>query len=161
VSGTSEQILVRAPVGLVYVTLTDVDGWSSWWHGCRSRRAPAPAATATATQDGSGGHGAPGGDHHRLVIGGRWRRRIQDVRAHSWRHDAGMRLDLLDRRGHPTGAAEWWLEPCEEGTLVHHILHEGDGSRRQRAYSRAVRSGLQDLKDHLELAVAIALGRVP
>ncbi len=148
-----DRILVRAPVGVVYATLTDVDGWSRWWRGCRTGRA--------ALTEGSSEGSDLEGDRHRIVLVGRWRRRSIDVRAHGWRHDLGLRLDLLDRRGRPLGVAEWWLERCHEGTIVQHIIHgDGHGSQ-QHAYLRAVRAGLQDLKDHLELAVAVAAGRLP
>jgi uncharacterized protein YndB with AHSA1/START domain len=151
VSVTSERILVRAPVGVVYATLTDVDGWPSWWRGCRSARTLAPQHPDD---------GLAEGDHHRLVLGGPWRRQTLHLRAHGWRHDAGLHCALRDRRGRAIGSAEWWLEECAEGSIVHHILH-GSGPDRERArYLRAVRFGLQDLKDHLELAVALAAGRL-
>lgn len=149
----SERILVRAPVGVVYATLTDVDGWPLWWRRCRTRRAPVTAAAH--------GGGDAEGDRHHLVLGGRWRGRTLHVRVHDWRHDVGMHLELRDPRGRPLGAVEWWLEPCAAGTLVHHLTHRGERSRQLHAYRRAVGDGLQDLKDHLELATAVAAGRIP
>jgi len=152
VSGSSERILVRAPVGVVYATLTDVDGWASWWRGCRTERIPVSATRS--------GHG-DGADHHRIVLGGRWSRRTLQVRVHGWRHDVGLRLELRDRRGRRLGDAEFWLTPCPDGTLVHHMLHDHEQGRRQERYRRVVHDGMQDLKDHLELAVRIASGRLP
>lgn len=151
-SGSSERILVRAPVGVVYATLTDVDGWESWWRGCRTERIPVPAAGSDRADDA---------DHHVVVLGGRWSRRTLQARIHGWRHDAGLRLGLQDRRGRVLGEAEFWLEACGAGTLVHHILHDHAQGRPQERYRRAVRGGMQDLKDHLELAVVIASGRLP
>jgi uncharacterized protein YndB with AHSA1/START domain len=142
VSVVIDRMLVRAPVGLVYKALTDVDGWDLWWSGCRTSRA----------------EGA--GDHHRIVIGRWWRRTVR-MHVHGWRHDVGMHLELSDRRGRHAGAAEWWLEACPEGTLVTHLLHEATLERPTDAYRRAVRRGMHELKDHLELAVDVALGRVP
>jgi uncharacterized protein YndB with AHSA1/START domain len=141
-------MLVRAPVAVVYATLTDVDGWGLWWRGCRTERRAPQRPTAE-------------GDHHRITTAGRWRRETFDARVHGWRHDEGLHATLCDRRGRTVGDVEWWLEPCPDGTVVH-LLFGGSaaGRRRQRGHA-AMRAGLQDLKDHLELAVEVAVGRVP
>jgi hypothetical protein len=160
VSAAVERILVRAPVGLVYATLTDVDGWHIWWRGCHTSRLTAPSPSVAVDPDAAG---AP--DDHLVTFGVPWRRRRLIGRAHRWRHDEGVLVDLRDRRGREVGTSEWWLEGCPDGTVVHHVLHGGRddaaGVRRRERHRRAVRSGLQDLKDHLELSVEVALGRVP
>lgn len=140
----TDAVLVRAPVGIVYRTLTDVDGWARWLPGCTSVRLP--AAT----------------DRHALVLPlGRRRWRVV-VDISGWRHDHAVRWSV---RGAVVLDAEWWLEGCREGTVVHHLVH-GDpvgrrAQRRVRRHRRAVVLALQTMKDHLELAVAVAAGRVP
>jgi uncharacterized protein YndB with AHSA1/START domain len=155
VSVTTDRMLVRAPVGVVYAVLTDIDGWHRWWRGCRTER----------IEDRSGDRwsadGQPSREQHLVVIGPRWTRRARIVSAHGWRHDVGMHLELRERNGRPAGDVEVWLEACSEGTIVHHLLRGVPHARRRDAQRRAVRLGLQDLKDHLELVVDIALGRVP
>lgn len=153
----TDSILVRAPVGAVYRTLTDLDGWPRWLAGCRSVRVPAGAARV-GTQD----RGASHMDEHLLVLPlGRRRLRL-GLAVHSWRHDAGVRWDV---RGDVVAATEWWLDPRREGTVVHHIVHGTPvGRRPQRRVLRhrqAVMLALQAMKDHLELSVAVAAGRVP
>ncbi len=138
-------VLVRAPAGLVYAVLTDVDAWDAWWPGCTTRRDPRPGR---ATGDA--------GDHHllRLPVGRRGLRCRAAVGG--WRHDRGLRAEL---RGGADAEAEWWLEPVEGGVVVH-LLVTARGRRADRTV-RALGGGLQALKDHLELAVAVAAGRVP
>lgn len=153
----TDTILVRAPVGVVYRTLTDLDGWPRWLAGCRSVRIPTGEA-----QGGEGGSGAPDADGHLLILPlGRRRWRLGVV-VHSWRHDLGVRWDV---RGDVGLAAEWWLEERREGTVVHHVVHGTPvgrrAERRVRRHRRAVMLALQAMKDHLELAVAVAAGRVP
>ena len=143
----TDAILVRAPVGVVYRALTDLDGWPQWLDGCRSAR--------RATQDGPG-------DAHVLVLPyGRRRTRLA-VTVDGWRHDHGVRWEV---RGDVVLAAEWWLEARPEGTVVHHVVHgEPSGRRavrRVRRHRRVMMLAMQALKDHLELAVAVAAGRVP
>jgi hypothetical protein len=155
----TDTVLVRAPVGAVYRTLTDLDGWPAWYAGCRSVRRPAA----------TGGH-----DAHDLVLPAgrrRWRCRVE---VSGWRHDAGVRWEV---RSPVTATTEWWLEACREGTRVHHVLHgavDGDARggghggtesarrvRRLRRHRRAAVDAMQALKDHLERAVTIASGRTP
>lgn len=160
----TDTILVRAPVGVVYRTLTDLDGWPRWLAGCRSVRVPSDAARGGVGADGA--DGAPDAvsdaDGHLLVLPlGRRRWRL-GVAAHAWRHDLGVRWDV---RGDVVLAAEWWLEERREGTVVHHVVHGTPvgrrAERRVRRHRRAVMLALQAMKDHLELAVAVAAGRVP
>ncbi len=144
-------VLVRAPVGVAYAVLTDVDGWDAWWPGCRTRRDDRRDGVGT----GTGGVAAPADHHHlRLPVGRRGLR--CRVVVDGWRHDRGLRAAL---RAGVDADAEWWLEPVADGTVVHLLV-----AARGRGGGRVVRAlgdGLQALKDHLELAVAVAAGRVP
>jgi hypothetical protein len=167
----TDAILVRAPVGVAYRALTDLDGWPRWLDGCRSVRLDVVPDSAA-------------GDRHRLVLPqprvtpGRRpvipRPLRLEVLASGWRHDTGLRWDVLwgGRRAR-RASVEWWLEDRREGVVVHHLVHhpvddrEGTasgGKRGDRAvlrYRSSVTLALQALKDHLELAVAHAAGRVP
>lgn len=161
----TDALLVRAPVGAVYRTLTDLDGWSRWLPGCRSAR--------LAAEDGA--------DRHLLVLpvslrspglrspGRRGQRMTVGVRG--WRHDAGVRWDVE----RPVRlAVEWWLEPRREGTVLHHVVHGGPlqdatapgastgraGASRVRRYRRAVGLAMQTMKDHLERVDASVTGGV-
>jgi hypothetical protein len=62
-------------------------------------------------------------------------------------------------------SSEWWLEQRIEGTVVHHVVHGSPAGRRAvrrvRHHRHVLMAAMQDLKDHLELAVAIAAGRIP
>lgn len=137
-------VLVRAPAGLVYATLTDVDGWDAWWPGCVTRRDPAgPVADA---------------DRHVVVLPAGRRRLRRRVTVDGWRHDRGVRMALRGRTG-SDAAVEWWLEPRPDGCVVH-LLVTARGVGAERVVT-ALGGGLQALKDHLELAVAVAAGRVP
>ncbi|MGA1774534.1 MAG: SRPBCC family protein [Nitriliruptoraceae bacterium] len=159
-------VLVRAPAGLVYAVLTDVDAWDTWWPGCTSRRDPRADAAGVADHHLlrlPGGRRTlrcratgDAGDHHlpRRPLGRRGRRGRAAVGG--WRHDRGLRAEL---RGGADAEAEWWLEPVEGGVIVH-LLVTARGRRADRTV-RALGGGLQALKDHLELAVAVAAGRVP
>lgn len=141
----NDAVLVRAPAGAVYRALTDLDGWPSWLPGAISVRRPADDHD---------------GDRHVLVLPdgrGRWR---LAVRAHGWRHDAGVRWGV---RGSVVLEAEWWLEDRPEGTVVHHVVHGipvgRRAIRRVKRHRRVVVHAMQALKDHLELAVDLATGR--
>jgi hypothetical protein len=149
----TDALLVRAPVGVVYRTLTDLDGWTRWLDGCRSERA-APAAPVAP---------APSSDHHRLVLPGGRSPLGLSVTSHGWRHDAGMHWDVTWSGRHPGGVvAEWWLEERREGVVVRHLVHETRGDERSlQRYRTATMTAMQALKDHLELAVAHAARRVP
>ncbi len=152
----TDAVLVRAPVGVVYRTLTDLDGWPRWLPGCRSSRVGVP-------RDVPGGVAGGAGERHRLVLraGGLRRLRVV-VDVDGWRHDAGVRWQVLGPGGPRT---EWWLEQGPEGTVVHHVVHgepPGRGGRRRVArHRRAAMLAMQAMKDHLELAVAVSAGRVP
>ncbi len=142
----TDAILVRAPVGVVYRTLTDLDGWPTWLDRATGVRLAA---------DGEDG------DRHLLVLADGRRRWRLAVRSHGWRHDLGVRWEV---RGSVVLAAEWWLEQLPEGTVVHHVVHGQPvgrrAARRVRRHRRVVMGALQAMKDHLELAVAVAGGRV-
>lgn len=144
-------VLVRAPAGLVYAVLCDVDGWAVWWPGCRTARSRGPVPVA-----GSGPGPTGRVDHHDLVLPSGRRRLRCRATVHGWRHDAGLRADL-DDGAH--AAVEWWFEALEDGTVVN-LLVSTDGPGAGRVV-RALGDGLQALKDHLELAVDVAAGRVP
>jgi len=152
VSGRTEAlaVLVRAPAGVAYAVLTDVDGWDAWWPGCWTRRDDRRDGGATGTVGASAS-----ADHHRLRLPvGRRGVRCRAV-VDGWRHDRGLRAALRDG---VDADAEWWLEPVGDGTVVH-LLVTVRGRRGGRVV-RALGDGLQALKDHLELAVAVAAGRV-
>jgi hypothetical protein len=155
----TDAVLVRAPIGVTYRTLTDLDAWPRWLAGCRSRRLEVALA-------GEADVGAA--DHHDVVLPGPGRPLRLRIVTSAWRHDAGMRWDVRWRGLRPGGVrAEWWLEECREGAIVHHVLHDvGDDPhprdvRAALRYRRSVNAAVQALKDHLELAVAHAGGRVP
>ncbi len=143
----NDALLIRAPAGVVYRTLTDVDGWPRWWVGCRSVRLAPPE---------------PGRDRHILALPDGRRRWRLGVDVHAWRHDLGVRWDV---RGDVVLAAEWWIEPCVEGAVVHHVVHGSTvgrrAERRVRRHRGVVMTAMQSMKDHLELAVALAHGRAP
>ena len=144
----TDAILVRAPVGVVYRTLSDLDAWSGWHASCTSDRLAA--------------HPDRPGDHHRLVLPLGRRSWSVDLVVDGWRHDSGLRWTLA----HPLVAStEWWLEGRPEGTVVHHLLHDIGADRRSVAralrHRRAVMLAMQAMKDHLELAVALAAGSIP
>lgn len=156
----SEAALVRAPIGVAYRTLTDLDGWPTWYDGCRVRRLET---------SGRAGPSADPTDRHALVLPSVRGVVRLEVDAHGWRHDAGVAWDVrLGGRRRVSAAAEWWLEECREGVVVHHLLHDPAGGPRRghdaRAilrYRGAVMLALQALKDRLELAVAHAVGSIP
>jgi uncharacterized protein YndB with AHSA1/START domain len=152
----TDALLVRAPVGVVYRTLTDLDGWPRWLPGCRASR----------DMDGARDVGqAHQMDRHRLVIPLGLRRSRIRVESYGWRHDQGVRWEVS---GTVRLSTEWWLEQRPEGTVVHHVVHpSATGTVGRRAARRALRHrrsmvlAMQAMKDHLELAVAVAAGRVP
>ena len=155
----TDSVLVRAPAGVVYRTLTDLDGWPSWLVGCRSRRLAVPS-------DVTSSDGAPSGpvDRTALVLPRRrrglgprsWR---LEVTAYGWRHDLGVCWTV---DGAVKLDAEWWLEVRDEGTVLHHVVHEVRSRAERALQHRQVMMGtMQAMKDHLELAVALASGRIP
>ncbi len=158
----TDALLVRAPVGVVYRTLTDLDGWPRWLPGCRVSR-------DHGGHEGRARDGRVGDRHHLVLRMGLWRWRV-GIDAHGWRHDEGVRWEVS---GPVRVSTEWWLEQCPEGTVVHHVVHGAPGgapkdapgarrsTRRVLRHRRAVMQALQGMKDHLELAVAVAAGRVP
>ena len=143
----NDALLVRAPVGVVYRTLTDLDGWPRWQSGCRSVR-------LAGIEEGR--------DRHVVLLpDGRRRWRI-GLDVHGWRHDRGVHWDV---RGDVVLSSEWWLEPRVEGTVVHHVVHGSPlgrrAERRVRRHRAVLMGAMQTMKDHLELAVALADGRTP
>ncbi len=149
----TDAVLVRAPIGVVYRTVSDLDAWPRWLDGCRSERADRAVPAAP---------GVPS-DHHRLVLPGGRRPLRLSVTCHGWRHDIGVHWDVAWSGRSPGGVvAEWWLEERREGVVVHHLVHDGRGDGRgAQHYRSATMAVMQALKDHLELAVAHAAGRVP
>ena len=150
----TDSILVRAPVGVVYRTLTDLDGWPRWLVGCRSTRLPGDTGADASVPI----------DRTALVLPrarrrpgtGSWR---LTVTAHGWRHDLGVHWSIA---GAVELDAEWWLEARDEGTLLHHVLHEVRSPDGRTSQHRQIMMGaMQAMKDHLELAVALASGRIP
>lgn len=139
----------RAPASLVYRRITDVGSWPLWWRGVRVRRlGTSPSA---------------GGQSWLLVLPGGWASRIR-VRAefHGWRHDTGVAFRLS---GDLEGDAEFWLEPLDGGTVVHHLFVGRTPLRPSRRiherYRRSVRRGLWGLKDALHLEVRTMAGLRP
>ncbi len=160
----TDAVLVRAPVGVAYRTLTDLDAWPSWLDGCRSERTQTVGtATSGPGSDAGRAHDAAAPDHHRLVLPGGRRPLHLTLVSYGWRHDAGMRWDVTWSGRRPGGVvAEWWLEARREGVVLHHLVHEAPSDARALGrYRSAVMQAMQAMKDHLELAVAHAAGRVP
>jgi len=161
VTGT---VLVRAPVGVVYRTLTDLDAWPRWLTGCTCARPHARPQGAFGSDGAAGPDASRHADRHtlslprprRVRVDGTWR---LEVTVHSWRHDAGVRWDV---RGDVELAAEWWLESRPEGTLLHHLV-QSVGVREDRVtrHHQVMMQAMQAMKDHLERAVALASGRIP
>jgi hypothetical protein len=154
-----DAVLVRAPVGVTYRTLTDLDAWPYWLAGSRSAPSTAP---------GGPDPDAVSSDRvalelplpHRVLRRRPWR---IEVTVHGWRHDLGVHWDV---RGAIELRAEWWLESRAEGTVLHHVVHEavhGSMSRDVRVgrHRQVMVHAMQAMKDHLELAVALASGRIP
>ena len=149
----TDAVLVRAPAGVVYRLLTDLDAWPGWLEGCRSERVDVDGGAGTVA----------GADHHRLVLPCGRRPLDLTLVCHGWRHDAGVRWDVA-WSGRRSGvlAVEWWIEGCREGAVMHHLVHEATvDARPLQRYRAAVVGAMQAMKDHLELAVAHAAGRVP
>lgn len=138
---------VRAPTPLVYRRLADVARWPTWWTGTRVRPRPP-----------SGGDETWG-----LELTGVFARRLRlTARFHRWRPDRGVELAV---RGDLDGRSEFWLEPLEGGTVVHHVLDAwapaGRGAAVLRDHRRAVRRGLWGLKDLLHLEARTSAGLRP
>lgn len=123
---------VRAPVAVCYPVLTHLAAWPEWWPGTRVTP-------------------RTGKDHVGLRIGRGPRRLTLDVRAHSWRHDAGFRLTVT---GALDGEVEFWLEEGWGGTVVHHLATLRTADRRAaRRYRRWARAGLWGSKDAVHARV--------
>lgn len=152
-----DALLVRAPVGVVYRTLTDLDAWPHWSAGCRC------------TGPGIGPETGPASDpraaDRRLLVLPRSRRGPGDgvwriaVTPHGWRHDLGV---VWDVSGQVDLVSEWWLEGRAEGTVVHHLVRQARSPEaRVIRHHHVMMRAMQAMKDHLELAVALASGRIP
>lgn len=167
----TDAVLIRAPAGVVYRTLTDLDGWPRWYAGCRSERAPVlvgpvpPSGGSAPVVQGTG-------DQHRLVLPGRRRSLRLAVGVSGWRHDTGVQWSVQwsqwSQRSQGNLVAEWWLEGRRDGVVLHHLVHPSERRgqangvlRMVDAYRHGVMLAMQAMKDHLELAVALAAGRVP
>jgi hypothetical protein len=137
---------VRAPAPLVYRRLTDVGRWPTWWQGVRvtplEDRTGREAWALSLARDG-------------------WRGLRVAAWPHTYRHEAGFKLSLT---GDLDGEAEFWLEPVDGGTVVHHLLL-ADATRRPRAtfatYRTVARRGLWGLKDAVHVEVRTAIGMRP
>jgi len=136
---------VRAPIGLVYRRLTDIDRWSTWWPGVTTTRA------------------GPG-DAWDLAAAGR--RLSRPLRLHlddlTWRHDAGFAFHCS---GDLDGRGEFWLEPGWGGTVVHHWVsadvRDGNPLAVTRRYRAMLRHGLWGFKDAVQDEVRSAMGLAP
>ena len=150
----TDSVLVRAPVGVVYRTLTDLDGWPRWLVGCRSTRLPGDTGADASVPVDRTALVLP---RRRRGLGPRsWR---LEVTAYGWRHDLGVCWTV---DGAVKLDAEWWLEVRDEGTVLHHVVHEVRSRAERALRHRQVMMGtMQAMKDHLELAVALASGRIP
>lgn len=138
---------VRAPVDLVYRRLTDIGAWNDWWPGARVQpRAPLAGderwALSLATGTGA-----------LLRLG---------VTCVGWRHDAGLDLHV---EGDLRGRVEFWFDPSDAGTVIHHLAVVTPQRRWSRAvetgYRRAVRRGLWGFKDARQLEMRTAIGLRP
>lgn len=141
-----DSAFVRAPAPLVYRRLTDIGRWPTWWRGLRAQ----PMA------DGSGR------ETWALELApSRWRGLRVALQPHTYRHDVGFRMTVS---GDLEGVAEFWLEPADGGTVVHHLLSaDAAGSQRAalRLYRAAARHGLWGFKDAIQAEVRTAVGLEP
>jgi uncharacterized protein YndB with AHSA1/START domain len=136
---------VRAPVGLVYRRLTDIERWPQWWPGVR----------VAALDD------AQGTERWALQVGSSRSSLSLVVAPHSWRHDAGFALAVS---GDLEGSGEFWLQPVAGGTVIHHVLSaqpRGAALVVMRTYRQALRRGLWGFKDALQTEVRTAVGLQP
>lgn len=144
---------VRAPVRVVYPTLTDVRGWPRWWPGVTvERMAPVTRADEVKVRE-------------RWAV--QWRlgmvRHLRfSIVPHAYRHDAGFVMDLA---GDVEGRAEFWLETREDGTVVHHVMTgralRGRPQAALRTYRQVLRRGFWGCKDHLQSQVRREAGLAP
>jgi hypothetical protein len=137
---------VRAPAPLVYRRLTDVGRWPTWWRGVRT----------TPMGDGTGR------EVWALELS---RDRLRGLRVAAWphgyRHETGFRLALT---GDLEGESEFWLEPVDGGTVVHHLCAASATrapARTLATYRVVARRGLWGLKDALQTEVRTAIGLAP
>ncbi len=138
---------VRAPAQLVYRRLAHIGAWPSWWQGTRVRPL------------------APTGSHETwaLELRGQLGRRVRlRAVASAWREETGFVLSLT---GDLDGSWELWLEPSAGGTVVHHVVVATSlVPRPDRVLSdlrRAIRRGLWDLKDLVQIEARTSAGLEP
>ncbi len=137
--------LVRAPANLVCRRLVDVAHWPEWWRGTRVRPL------------------RHGDDTWAVELAGAPARRLRmTVRLGEWRPNVGFGMLVA---GDVEGDAEFWLEPANGGTVVHHLLRGRATHRPSRSvlgdYRRAVRRGLWGVKDLLQLEARTSAGLEP
>jgi hypothetical protein len=134
---------VRAPAGLVYRRLTDIQAWPTWW--------PHVAVAV---------HRVPGPEESWSLALGRGPGRLRlDAVAGEWRHDQGF---VLKVSGDLEGTIEFWLEAGHDGTIVH-VVTSADtvGPRALRTVKRlrrSVRAGLWGFKDLVQGEVRGMIG---
>ncbi|MFP5225720.1 MAG: hypothetical protein ACLGH3_09270 [Actinomycetota bacterium] len=125
----TDEIFIRAPSRHIQEAFLHLHQDASWWRGVRAR----------------GGYGwlhidAPTGRGNGRI---RWKVRIEDAR--EWE---GFRCVFEEG---PRGESEFWLEAFGSGTIVHHFLRvEACSPRAIDDHRRAIRIGMNGLKDHLE-----------
>lgn len=145
---------VRAPAGLVYRRLTNIQAWPEWWPDMVVHPSPGPEEAWS------------------LELG----RRLGRLRLHAepgnWRHDQGFVLRVC---GDLDGTIEFWLEadnhaagagdqapPVDAGTVIHVVTSADTVGRRPvrtvRLLRRSVRGGLWGFKDLLQLEVRDVIG---
>lgn len=135
-SQTADDVFIRAEQRVIARRLLDLSSDASWWPGLR-----AGGTYGYVTIDAPAG--LPRGRARFGAI-------ISPVR--EWE---GFTWTIND--GHVVGRAEWWLEPYGEGTIVHYFLDVERGpartpwsmTARVRRHRRAIRRGLNALKDEL------------
>jgi len=139
---------VRAPAFMVYRRLTHIGAWPSWWPGVRVREA-APSSSGEAMWSIE-------------LAAARARRLRYALRPHGWRPEQGFHMDV---DGEVVGTAEFWLEPTNGGTVVHHLLAARSSSPRPARvladHRRAIRQGLWGLKDAVQLEARTSIGLTP
>lgn len=141
-----DDAFVRAPAELVYRRLGDLAGWPTWWRGVRVQPMADAAGRETWAVE---------------MARSRWHGLRVAVRPHTWRHDTGFTLALT---GDVDGEAEFWLEPLEGGTVVHHLMTGRPAGRARptlATYRTVVRRGLWGCKDALQTEVRTAMGLAP
>jgi len=148
-----DDAFIRAPVALVYGHLADPARYVAWWPGF----VPRP----TAPRFGLSQVGKDALDEVVFTLRGRGPSLRMGFRAHSFRPNAGLHLDL---GGDILGRAEWWLEEGFGGTVIHHLVWAAAERRPLTllaAYRASLRRALWSLKDQLQSQVRTGAGLAP